>query len=297
MRPCCVLCRTRPARCITSLYLCMKGTLYIVSTPIGNLEDITLRALRVLKEVDAVAAEDTRHSSKLLHHYGISKPLLSYWGEKEKVKSEEVLEKLLSGQSVALISDAGTPGISDPGSVLIGKALKEGISIVPVPGPSALIAALSLSGLLVNEFTFIGFLPPKKTQRQKALVELKTERRTLIFYEAPHRVVETVEDMIGIFGDRTAALIKELTKIHEEVLRGSLAEIFEMMGEKTVAGEYVIVVEGRHEGARSFDEALDEVRMLMKKGKGRKEAVKMVSEQYGLSKKELYDRSLSHETG
>jgi 16S rRNA (cytidine1402-2'-O)-methyltransferase len=275
----------------------MKGTLYIVSTPIGNLEDITLRALRVLKEVDAVAAEDTRHSSKLLNHYGISKPLLSYWGEKEKVKSEEVLDRLLSGQSVALISDAGTPGISDPGSVLIGKALKEGIPIVPVPGPSALIAALSLSGLLINEFTFVGFLPAKKTQRQKALAELKTEKRTLVFYEAPHRIVETMEDMIELFGDRTAALIKELTKIHEEVLRGSLAEIFEMLSEKTVAGEYVIVVEGRQEGALSFGEALDEVRMLMKKGKGRKEAVKMVSEQYGLSKKELYDRSLSHETG
>jgi 16S rRNA (cytidine1402-2'-O)-methyltransferase len=168
---------------------------------------------------------------------------------------------------------------------------------VPVPGPSALIAALSLSGLLINEFTFVGFLPAKKTQRQKALAELKTEKRTLVFYEAPHRIVETMEDMIELFGDRTAALIKELTKIHEEVLRGSLAEIFEMLSEKTVAGEYVIVVEGRQEGALSFGEALDEVRMLMKKGKGRKEAVKMVSEQYGLSKKELYDRSLSHETG
>ncbi|HAM50824.1 MAG TPA: 16S rRNA (cytidine(1402)-2'-O)-methyltransferase [Nitrospiraceae bacterium] len=272
----------------------MKGTLYIVSTPIGNLEDITLRALRVLKEVDVIAAEDTRHSSKLLHHYGISKPLLSYWGEKEKVKSEEVLNRLLAGQSVALISDAGTPGISDPGSVLIGSAIKEGISVISVPGPSAMIAAISLSGLHANEFTFIGFLPPKKAQRQKTLLELKTEKRTLIFYEAPHRVLETMEDLLEIFGERRAALIKELTKLHEEVLRGNLAEIVNMMGEKTIAGEYVIAVEGKKEGSLSFDEALDEVKMLMKKGKGRKEAVRAVSEQYGLSKKELYDRSLQN---
>src|SRR3989304_10595628 len=166
----------------------MKGILYIVSTPIGNLEDITLRALRVLKEVDVIAAEDTRHSSKLLNHYGISKPLMSYWGEKEKVKSEEVLTRLRAGQSVALISDAGTPGISDPGSVLIGKAVEEGIPVVSVPGPSALIAAISLSGLLIKEFTFIGFFPPKKTQRQKILKDLSMEKMVLIFYEAPHRI-------------------------------------------------------------------------------------------------------------
>lgn len=270
----------------------MKGTLYIVSTPIGNLEDITLRALRVLKEVDLIAAEDTRHSSKLLNHYGISKPLISYWGEKEKVKSEEVLTRLHAGQSVALISDAGTPGISDPGSILIEKAVNDGITVLSVPGPSALIASVSISGLPIKEFTFIGFLPPKRTQRQKMLKELSLEKRTIVFYEAPHRILETLEDMSDIFGERKAALIKEITKIYEEALRGSLADITNMLQNTTIAGEYVIIVEGKKREDVSFDDALDEVSTLMKKGQGRKEAVRTVSEQYGLSKKELYDRSL-----
>ena len=270
----------------------MAGTLYIVSTPIGNLEDITLRALRVLKEVDEIAAEDTRHSSRLLNHYGIAKPLISYWGEKEKVKSEEVLAKLLSGLSIALISDAGTPGISDPGSVLIGRAIEEGIDIVPVPGPSALVAAISISGLPIREFSFIGFLPPRRSQRLKALTDLSTEKRTLIFYEAPHRILDTVEEMYEVFGERKAALVKEITKIHEEALRGKLSDVIRMLAETTIAGEYVILVEGRKSETLSFDEALEEVRTLMKKGKGRKEAVKVVAEQYGMSKNELYERSL-----
>jgi 16S rRNA (cytidine1402-2'-O)-methyltransferase len=270
----------------------MKGALYIVSTPIGNLEDITLRALKVLREVDVVAAEDTRHSLKLLNHYGIAKPLLSYWGEREKGKSEDILSRLRAGQSVALISDAGTPGISDPGGVLIGKAVEEGIPVIPVPGPSALIAAISVSGLSLKEFTFVGFLPPKKTQRQKMLKELSLEKRVLLFYEAPHRVLETIQDMGEIFGERKAALVKEITKVHEEVLRGSLSDITKMLLNTTVAGEYVIIVEGKKREEISFDDALDELKSLMKKGKGRKEAVKMIAEQYGLSKKELYDRSL-----
>lgn len=271
----------------------MKGTLYIVSTPIGNLEDITLRALRILKEVDVIAAEDTRHSLKLLSHYGISKPMISYWGEREKVKSEEILERLHSGQSVALISDAGTPGISDPGAVLIKKAIVENIQVVSIPGPSALIAALSLSGLPTEEFTFIGFLPPKKSQRQKVLKDLSLEPRTLIFYEAPHRILETLTDMEKIFIERRAALAKEITKIHEEVLRGSLSEILSKLEKTTIAGEYVIAVEGRTEGKKlTTDDILSEISSLMKKGLGRKEAVKKIAEAYGVSKKELYDKSL-----
>ncbi len=270
----------------------MKGALYIVSTPIGNLEDITLRALRVLKEVDLIAAEDTRHSSKLLNHYGISKPLMSYWGEKEKVKAEEVLSKLRGGQSVALISDAGTPGISDPGSVLIRRAIEEDIPVVSVPGPSALIAAISVSGLLVKEFIFIGFLPPKRTQRQKILKDLCLEKRALVFYEAPHRVFETLEDMEEIFGERKAVIAKEITKVHEDVLRGNINEIIGMLHEKIIAGEYVIVIEEKKREEVSMEEALDEVKALMRKGKGRKESVKMVAGQYGLSKKDLYDGSL-----
>ncbi len=271
-----------------------KGTLYIVSTPIGNLEDITLRALRVLREVDVIAAEDTRHSLKLLGHYGISKPLISYWGEKEKVKAEETIRRLASGQSVALISDAGTPGISDPGGVLIRRAIQEGIRVVPIPGPSAFVAALSLSGFSTTGFMFIGFLPPRRSQRKKVLDQLRLEKGTLVFYEAPHRVFETMTDMADLFAGRNAVLVKEITKLHEEVLRGTTGEILARMEEMKTAGEYVIVVEGRPgETASSSADALAEIRSLMKKGLGRKEAVKKVAEEYGLSRKELYDMSLS----
>jgi 16S rRNA (cytidine1402-2'-O)-methyltransferase len=271
-----------------------KGILYIVSTPIGNLEDITLRALRVLKEVDVVAAEDTRHSLKLLSHYGISKPLISYWGEKEKVKAEETVRKLNAGQSVALISDAGTPGISDPGGVLIKRAIEEGIEVVPIPGPSAMVAALSLSGFSTIGFVFLGFLPPRHAQREKILRELSFEKRTLVFYEAPHRIRETLADMADIFSQRKAVVVKELTKLHEQTIRGTIGEVLALMEEMKIVGEYVIVVEGRPEDrALSREDALAEIRSLMKKGLGRKEAVKRVAEEYGLSRKELYDLSLS----
>ncbi|MDI6801648.1 MAG: 16S rRNA (cytidine(1402)-2'-O)-methyltransferase [Thermodesulfovibrionales bacterium] len=268
------------------------GKLFIVSTPIGNLEDITLRAIRTLEAVDIVAAEDTRHSLKLLNHYGITKPLISYWSEKEKVKTEGILEKLKNGLSVALISDAGTPGISDPGAVLIKKAIEEGIRVIPIPGPSALIAAISVSGLSTEEFTFIGFLPPKSTQRRKRLNELAMEQRTLVFYEAPHRLSDTLSDMKEILGDRKAVVAKEITKLYEELLRGNISEILDMLESRTIAGEYVIIVEGKRKEGISVNEALCEIKSLMKKGKGRKEAVRTIAEQYGLSKKELYDKSL-----
>lgn len=268
------------------------GNLYIVSTPIGNLEDITFRAVKTLKEVDVIAVEDTRHSLKLLNYYGISKPLISYWSEKEKVRSEEILEKLMSGLSVALITDSGTPGISDPGAVIIKKAIDKGIKVIPIPGPSALIAALSISGLPTEEFIFVGFLPNKKTQRQKKLKELALQQRTLVFYEAPHRILETLSDLEQIFGDRKLVLTREMTKLHEEVLRGSISEIINTLRNKNIAGEYVLVVEGKKRGSISLEEALNEVKSIMKKGKGRKEAVKIVAEDYGISKKELYERSL-----
>ncbi len=272
----------------------MKGTLYVVSTPIGNLEDITLRALRILKEVDLIAAEDTRHSLKLLTHYGISKPLISYWSEKEKVRSGEVLERLRAGQSVALISDAGTPGISDPGALLIKMALSEGVSVIPIPGPSALIAALSISGLPTNEFIFIGFLPSKKSQRQKTLKDLGLEPRTLVFFEAPHRIIETLSDMEEIFAGRKVVVVKEISKVHEEVLRGSISEILNNLKKSTIAGEYVIIIEGKIERKKlATKDALLEVNSLMKKGLRRKEAVKKVAKAYGLSSKELYDKSLA----
>lgn len=273
-----------------------KGVLYIVSTPIGNLEDITLRALRVLKEVDLIAAEDTRHSLKLLNHYGISRPIVSYWGEKEKVKAEETLQRLNAGKSVALISDAGTPGISDPGSVLIRRALEEGIEVVPVPGPSAVIAALSVSGLSTEEFVFLGFLPSKQSQRKKVLKELSFEKRTLVAYEAPHRILGAVADMSGIFGERRAVVIKEITKLYEEIIRGSMSEILARLKDSRIAGEYVIVVEGRQrEKGLHAEEAMLEIAALMKKGFSRRDAVKHVAEEYGLGRNELYDLSLNGE--
>ncbi|MGB9710711.1 MAG: 16S rRNA (cytidine(1402)-2'-O)-methyltransferase [Thermodesulfovibrio sp.] len=269
-----------------------QGRLYIVATPIGNLEDITLRAIETLKKVDYIACEDTEHSLKLLNHYEIKKPLISYWSEKEKVRAEEIIEKIRSGHSVALITDAGTPGISDPGAVVIGRAIEEGIELIPVPGVTALITALSISGLPTEEFTFIGFLPVKQSQRKKKLLELSIEKRTLVFYEAPHRILQTLEDMLDVFGDRVCCVARELTKMFEEVLRGRLSEVIEKLENSKIAGEYVIVIEGAHETTQSFEEALIEVKDLMKKGKGRKEAVRIVAELYGLSKKELYEKSL-----
>ncbi|HQA04482.1 MAG TPA: 16S rRNA (cytidine(1402)-2'-O)-methyltransferase [Thermodesulfovibrio thiophilus] len=269
-----------------------QGRFYIVSTPIGNLDDITLRALETLKKVDFIACEDTEHSLKLLNYYGIKKSLISYWSEKEKVRAEEIINKIKSGHSVALITDAGTPGISDPGAVIIQRAIEENIEIIPVPGPTALITALSISGLSSEEFTFIGFLPVKQAQRRKKLLELSSEKRTLVFYEAPHRILQSLHDMLEVLDDRRACIARELTKMFEEVLRGRLSELIEKLENSKIAGEYVIVVEGITETPQTVDEALKEVKELMKKGKGRKEAVKIIAELYGLSKKELYEKSL-----
>ena len=272
----------------------MKGILYIVSTPIGNLEDITLRALRVLKEVDVIAAEDTRHSLKLLNHYSISKPLISYWGEKEKVKAEETLHMLNSGKTVALITDAGTPGISDPGNVLIRKAIEEGIRVIPIPGPTAVIAALSISGFSTDAFIFRGFLPVKASQRLRELQGLSLDPRTIVLYEAPHRLFETLADISEAFDDRRVVVIKEITKFYEEAFRGTANVVLELLESSKLAGEYVIILEGRPvEKLNTTEDALNEVKTLMKRGLRRKEAVKKIAEEYGISKKELYDKSLS----
>ncbi|NTU43644.1 MAG: 16S rRNA (cytidine(1402)-2'-O)-methyltransferase, partial [Nitrospirales bacterium] len=228
----------------------------------------------------------------LLNHYGIAKPMVSYWAEKEKVRSEAIIEKLLSGLSVALISDAGTPGISDPGTVLVRRAIDEGIEVIPIPGPSALVAALSISGLSTEEFAFIGFLPQKAGQRQKKLSDLALEERTLAFYEAPHRLLDTLSDMRETLGDRKVVVVKEITKLHEEVVRGFVSSVLQALETKTIVGEYVILVEGKMRELVSFDEALEEVRSLTRRGIKRKEAVRTVAEGYGLSKKLLYDRSL-----
>ena len=223
----------------------IKGTLYIVSTPIGNREDITLRALRILKEADLIAAEDTRHTGLLLRHFGIQTPLTSYFEGNESRKKEFILSKLRQGERVALVSDAGTPGISDPGFRLIQTAAENRIAVVPVPGPSAVIAALSVSGLPTDAFLFKGFLPHKSKKRKDWLKQLEGVRETLIFYESPHRLSETLNDIFEILGDREMVLTRELTKIYEEVLRGKVSEIQTQIGDRKLKGEITLVISGK----------------------------------------------------
>jgi 16S rRNA (cytidine1402-2'-O)-methyltransferase len=221
-----------------------KGTLYIVSTPIGNREDITLRALRILKEVDLIAAEDTRHTLHLLKHFGIQTPLTSYFEGNELKKKEFILFKLRRGDQIALVSDAGTPGISDPGFRLIQTAIENQIPIVPIPGPSAAITALSVSGLPTDAFLFKGFLPHKSKKKRDLFETLREVRETLIVYESPHRLVESLEDILVVLGDREIVLTRELTKIYEEILRGKVSEIKTQIGERKLKGEITLVISG-----------------------------------------------------
>ena len=222
-----------------------KGSLYIVSTPIGNREDITLRALHILKEVDLIAAEDTRHTILLLRHFGIQTPLTSYFEGNELKKKEFILSKLKQGHRVALVSDAGTPGISDPGFRLIQTAIENQIPIVPIPGPSAVIAALSVSGLPTDAFLFKGFLPHKSKKKKDFLQQLEGIRETLIFYESPHRLSETLNDILDVLGDREMVLTRELTKVYEEVIRGKVSEIQTQIGERKLKGEITLVISGK----------------------------------------------------
>ena len=221
------------------------ATLYLVPTPIGNLEDITLRAIAVLKEVDLILAEDTRTSGKLLHHFGITTPMLAYHMHNEHKVTDRIVDRLKAGENLALISDAGTPGISDPGFLLTRASIEAGIPVVSLPGPTALIPALVNSGLPSDRFTFEGFLPPKKG-RQTRLKELSEEGRTMIFYESPHKLLKTLENFIEFFGgERPASISRELTKVYEETVRGTLSELLEHFGKNPLKGEFVIVVGGK----------------------------------------------------
>jgi 16S rRNA (cytidine1402-2'-O)-methyltransferase len=266
--------------------------LYLVSTPIGNLEDITLRALRVLKEVDLIACEDTRHTRKLLDHFGIRKPTISYHEHNELARAEELAERLARGESVALVTDAGTPGISDPAYRIVTAAIERGVTVMPIPGATAMIAGLVASGLPTDAFLFAGFLPQKKSARRTRLEELKAERATLVCYEAPHRIRETLADALDILGDRDAAIARELTKLHEQFLRGPLSDLLARFEANAPRGEMTLVIAGNRDdnflqaGNVSIGEQVE--RLMAGEGLSRNDALKRAARSRGLAKREAY---------
>jgi 16S rRNA (cytidine1402-2'-O)-methyltransferase len=267
--------------------------LYIVSTPIGNLEDITLRALRVLREADLIACEDTRQTRKLLDHYGIAKPVTSYHDHNELERTAELIGRLEKGESIALVSDAGTPLISDPGYRLVRAAIEAGITVVPIPGASAVTGALAAAGLGTDAFRFCGFLPPKTSQRRKVFEELKNEDCTLVFYEAPHRIIETLEDIATMMRGRPVVIARELTKLHEEFLRGTAAELHATLSARpSVKGEITLLI-GKAEHAELDNTPIEEaIRALESSGVSRMDAIKNVAKARGLSKREVYKLTL-----
>lgn len=270
------------------------GTLYIVATPIGNLADISRRMEQILAEVDLIACEDTRHTRKLLSHLKINTPLTSYYREKEQQKAKVLLKKLLEGQNIAVASDAGTPGLSDPGAILVQMARSADIVVVPVPGPSALATALSVAGLNDINFFFGGFPPAKKGERSRLFTSLKALTCPLIFYESPHRINKTLGDCLDIFGDRHAQLFRELTKLHEQHLAGKISELIELTSQK-VRGELVLIVDGRHDQDGDRPDNLDEL-ILWYRDQGNislKDAARIIATDLDLSRSKVYQQALS----
>ena len=274
-----------------------KGILYLVATPIGNLDDISVRALNTLREADLIACEDTRHSMKLFNHFNISKPLTSYHEHNKQEKGEYIIEKLLSGENVALVTDAGTPAISDPGEDLVKKCIENEIRVVSVPGPAALINALVVSGQNTQRFAFEGFLSMNRKNRYEHLNSIADDERTLIFHEAPHKLTRTLADMLEIFGDRSISIVKEITKIHESCMKTTLSEAVAYFENVPPKGEYVLVVAGK-DRARALDEQRaevsamsikDHVDMLISGGMDKKEAIKEAAKQRGVPKREVYN--------
>lgn len=267
-------------------------TLYICGTPIGNLEDATFRLIRILQEVDLIACEDTRHTAKLLQHYNIQKRTISYHQHNRRQREDILIEELKSGKNVALVSDAGMPGISDPGYELIRRAYEENINVEIIPGPSALVSALVLSGFDTTRFVFEGFLPSRAAARRQRLREMQKEARTIVLYEAPHRLLELLEDMMAEWGNRKAAVIREMTKVHEEVRRGPLPELLKYYQENPARGEITVVVEGAspEPEAVDLDAVVMEVLNLMEQGVQKKEALKMKALQYRIKRGDIYKR-------
>lgn len=272
----------------------MNGRLYLVATPIGNLEDITLRALKVLEKVDVIAAEDTRHTLKLLNFYAITKPLISYHRHNEEVKSDVLIDKLKNGENIALVTDAGTPGISDPGEEIVKKAIENNIEIIPIPGACALINALICSGFNTKEFIFYGFLPINKKLRTKKLNEISKQNKTIILYEAPHKLLKTLNDILENIGDINCILAKEITKIHEEYIRGKISELISRKEE--IKGEYVILLDlndNEQEDCSKKEMPLEEqYEYYEKKGLEKKEIIKQIAKDRNTNKNEIYQKFL-----
>jgi len=274
----------------------MSGTLYLVGTPIGNLGDISPRAIQTLGAVDFIAAEDTRVTIKLLNHFGIRKPLISYYAHNQRERGEEIVSRILAGESCALASDAGMPAISDPGEELVSLCAERGIEVVCIPGPSAFVTALALSGLPTDRFTFEGFLSTANKTRREHLKSLLHEKRTMVFYEAPHKLPKTLADMLEAWGDRRIALCRELTKKFEETIRTTLSESVMRYQTDKPRGEFVLVIEGAPEAepaeAFSLHDALERLRLLMESGTSLKDAARQVSEETGIAKNRLYTEAI-----
>ena len=271
------------------------GTLFVVATPIGNLEDATYRAVRILGEVHLIAAEDTRHTRKLLLHFGIRTPLTSLHGFNEREKCGMIVRKLREGRDIAYVSDAGTPGISDPGHLLVRRAAAEGIRVVPIPGACAAVAALSVSGLPLDQYVFYGFPPSQAGRRESFLNSIRDERKTMVFYESPRRIKKTLAEMGEIFGDRPVVLARELTKIFEEVIRGTISEVADRLGGGDVRGEITLIVSGA--GDRKAVPADEEIRaraaeLLADGSRSRRDVAKALSGQLGVSKQRVYRLTL-----
>ena len=274
----------------------MAGILYLVPTPIGNLGDISIRCRETLEQADFIAAEDTRVTLKLLNHLGIKKSLVSYYEHNKASKGDFIVERILNGETCALVSDAGSPAISDPGEELVKQCAEAGITVCAIPGPCAVITALSISGQSTGRFCFEGFLSMSKKSRREHLESLTEEQRTMVFYEAPHKLVNTLEDMAAVFGkDRPLSLCRELTKLHEEVVRTTLGEAIEKYSAQPPKGEFVLVVAGAPENQKEVftsDDAADRVRALMKTGMSRKDAVKQTAKELNLPKNVVYEAAL-----
>ena len=275
----------------------MSGKLYLCATPIGNLEDITFRAIKVLESVDLIAAEDTRHTRKLLTHYGIKAKLTSYHEHNKYEKADELVQKMLDGAAIALVTDAGTPGISDPGEELVKKCYEAGIEVTSLPGASALVVALSMCGLSSRRFVFEGFLPAEKKERKEALARLQEETRTIVLYEAPHHVLDTLRELEKTLGARSIRILRELTKIHESVLAFSLPEAIRYFEETEPKGEMVLVIEGKDpeeilsESRKEWEKVsmAEHVQHYLMQGLSEKDAMKQVAKDRGISKRDVYD--------